>query len=447
MKKTLSIGASSSFPPVRAGLFGWWDAQSFSGSTWFDKSGNNRNATSSGAITKVSQSGINSLGTIDCLQGGTSSSITFPSGVLPATYTLFHVTRYTGGTRTRIVASSDGVNWLSGFWGGLSGVAFHNGWLTQSSYDHYYNNWVVSTDQNALYRANRVQTSTSSGGSASCRLGINTFGGETSDWQVAEVIVYDRTLSQSEYESVETYLTNKYRLEPEGLSVPTRGLMCYLDAGLTDSFTPGSNSTSSLLWRDLTNYKRNFTWGSSAWTKSGDLSFIPTSGRMASGPASNSLGLVANDGYTIIYIAATNNFGTNGAFKVFGDTGISRGIFVHPTWVGSPPILYWDQGGCCDGSQRLNVDISGQTGMRMWVLRRQLNGNRQIFRGNVQVASTTTAPASPPYNATAMQINPNDEGYNWDANLAAFMIYNHGITDQEISNIYTYFNSRGLVNS
>jgi hypothetical protein len=33
---------------------------------------------------------------------------------------------------------------------------------------------------------------------------------EGSDWMVAEVIVYDRTLSASEYQAVELWLSSKY---------------------------------------------------------------------------------------------------------------------------------------------------------------------------------------------------------------------------------------------
>jgi hypothetical protein len=135
----------------------------------------------------------------------------FPAGILPATYTLFHVTRYTGGSNQRIYTANSGTNWLSGHWSNLSGAAFHEGWISQPSGSLHGNNWVISTDQNSLYRSNGV-TRGSSGGSASAALGINTanWSGESSTYQTAEVIVYNRTLNAGEYASVESYLATKY---------------------------------------------------------------------------------------------------------------------------------------------------------------------------------------------------------------------------------------------
>jgi hypothetical protein len=48
--------------------------------------------------------------------------------------------------------------------------------------------------------------------------------------------------------------------------------------------------------------------------------------------------------------------------------------------------------------------------------------------------------------ATAAMINPNDEAYNWDGRIHAFMAYNRAISDSEISSIYSYFAVRGLTN-
>lgn len=192
-------------PPITSGLFAWYTASSFNGTSWNDLSGNGRNATTTG-VSKVSSSGNGASKTFDTLQGNTSSMVTWPSGVLPSTYTLFHVTRYTGGTRGRIYTGSNN-NWLSGFWSSKSGLAYHEGWLTQTSTDVHGNNWVISTDQNSLYRSNGV-TRGSSGGSASTNLTINF--NEQSDWQTTEAIVYNRTLSSTEYQQVEAWLSSKY---------------------------------------------------------------------------------------------------------------------------------------------------------------------------------------------------------------------------------------------
>jgi hypothetical protein len=211
---TLAASAATSVP-VLSGLYAWYDTSSFSGSTWSDKTTNARNATvTAGSVSIVSSAGVNGASkTFNTLQGTTGTTIAWPASVLPSTYTLFHVTRYNGAT-ARIVTSATSVNWLSGHWGGYSGVAYHQNWITQSSSSVHGANWVASTDQNALYRSNGVNRTIGSPGSPShTQLIINgsTFA-ELSDFQIAEVIVYDRTLNATEITQTEAYLSNRYGL-------------------------------------------------------------------------------------------------------------------------------------------------------------------------------------------------------------------------------------------
>lgn len=200
----------SRFPPITSGLVGLYDFSSWTGSQWQDVSGNGNHATSiTGTISTAAVSGNGSSKTINCLSGGTSAGLRFPSStILPSTYTLFHVTRYTGGARQRIITGVNN-NWLSGHWGGAAGVAYHEGWLTDQT-DRHVNNWVLSTDQNSLYRSNGV-TRGASGGSASTQLSVNRGAhAEYSDWNCATVIVYNRTLTAAEYGSVESWLSSLY---------------------------------------------------------------------------------------------------------------------------------------------------------------------------------------------------------------------------------------------
>lgn len=196
-------------PPVTAGLIGLYDDESFANNVWSDISGegNHTNAYS-GTLSLVDVSGNGSIKTIRAIQGNTAAGLQFPSAILPSTYTLFHVTRYTGGTKARIF---DGLtsNWLSGFWGGAAGVAYHDGWLTDQT-DRHGNNWVISTDQNSLYRSNGVQRGTGGGTSKQLTINRGYYSGERSDWQVSFVAVYNRTLSSNEYISVEQWLSSRY---------------------------------------------------------------------------------------------------------------------------------------------------------------------------------------------------------------------------------------------
>ena len=165
--------------------------------------------------------GVNNSTQPKYLYGSPSDGIQFPTSVLNSnqTYTLFHVAKYYGPfnlpVRKRIFDGM-GINWLSGFHGGRSGVAFHNKWMTPTT-DLHGNDWVISTDSNNIYRSYGINRHTTTGGvSSAFSINYGSFTGmgsnstETSDWAVAEVIVYNSVLSATDYEQVEDYLMAKY---------------------------------------------------------------------------------------------------------------------------------------------------------------------------------------------------------------------------------------------
>ena len=161
-----------------------------------------------------------SLGGRAYLSGANTSVLIWPLSILPPTYTLFHIAKYNNagvnGARKRIfTGNSAGSDWLSGFWEGITGVAYHEGWLTPGT-DCCGYNWVLSTDQNGLYRANGVQKSNSAAFLGYSQLGINSAGGsygpELSDWAVAAAVVFNRALSAIEITTMENWLSQLYGL-------------------------------------------------------------------------------------------------------------------------------------------------------------------------------------------------------------------------------------------
>lgn len=195
-------------------LIASYEGSTFSGTTWTDDVGTYDTSAYRGTPS-ISSTTLNGY---DILEGTTADGLQFPTAILPTTFTLFHVTRY-NGTERRIF---DGItkNWLNGFWNGLAGVAYHNGWLTSSGIDYEGTNWVISSSQDGLYRSNGIQRSTAVGGNTNDRLSINYgahVAGETSDWQCAEVIVFDKELSATEIDDVEQYLSYKYNLPLNGI--------------------------------------------------------------------------------------------------------------------------------------------------------------------------------------------------------------------------------------
>lgn len=210
-------------PPV-GGFTAWYDYQSWNNTTkvWSDKSGNGHNVscTNTTYVNSASISGNGSSKTIDCIDitsngSGTFGTMLWPSAILPSTYTLFHVCRYSGasGVSQRIIQGYV-QNWLSGFWSNNHNSFYHNGWISAIGGYGYNSNWRYSTDQNNLGRQQGTTYGTSGAGTPSYdRITINQgASGEPSECSIAEVIVYSSTLTSTQYEAVETYLKNRYGL-------------------------------------------------------------------------------------------------------------------------------------------------------------------------------------------------------------------------------------------
>jgi hypothetical protein len=181
---------------------------------WVDSSGNARN-TQAGRIagqptliSTIENQNASSL-SFKAVQGTTSESIRFDNPIFnDGNYTLFHISRYSGNSKGRII-TTDYSNWLSGHWNNNSGVAYHNGWVTQTQNLHD-TDWLISTDYEYNYRSNGVNRGSGGGDQMLPPLVVNN--GENSDFQIAEVIIFNRKLNLTEIEAVERFLASKYGL-------------------------------------------------------------------------------------------------------------------------------------------------------------------------------------------------------------------------------------------
>ena len=202
--------AQNIIQPNISGMIASYDATTFANNVWSDNTGSYDTDASRGTVS-ISATQLNGY---DILEGAPTDGMRFPTGIVTGSYTLFHLTRY-NGTELRIFQGVTN-NWLSGFWSGRAGVAHHDSWLGAYN-DIHGTDWVLSTDQNYLYRSNGVQRGTGSSGSAP-QIGLNygSFTGEYSDWQCAEVIVFNRHLNATEYGQVEQYLSYKYGIALNG---------------------------------------------------------------------------------------------------------------------------------------------------------------------------------------------------------------------------------------
>lgn len=206
----LKWGVRNDTPFIYNGLVGYFTGESWTGTQWNDISPSANHATT---ITGTPVNNSVTLNGFRCLSGGTTAGLRFPSGMLPTGYTLFHVAKYNGSTTRRIFDAYSG-NFLSGFHYGNTGVAYHEAWITPQVNNHG-TNWFISADQKDLYKSNGVQRSTTTGNMAAVSLSIN-YGSyvstESSDWAVACVIAYNRTLNSTEIQQMELYLNRKYNI-------------------------------------------------------------------------------------------------------------------------------------------------------------------------------------------------------------------------------------------
>lgn len=342
IRYTTAPNTSCSDLPVQTNLFACYRADDYDATNkyWPDASGNNRDIspdlfTASAPTLATTSANTNGASqSFKVLQGSTTQGLRFPADVLPANYTLFNLTRYNNGTERRIF---DGVagNWLSGFWNGLAGVAHHNSWLTQSVTDTHATGWVLSTDQNTLYKSNGYNRTFSSYPAQSRnRISIN-YGnsGETSAWQTAEVIVFNRELSPTEIYQVEQFLKTKYGLSGYGGQqiTPTISLQPSSDRGESNS---DLNTTGRITF-DV------------AFSKAITASTLTASDFINTGTASCTFGnLVVNDTSTAATISA--NCSSSGSVIVGLGVDAVTDTNVNPSVAAtSATVTYTDSGPSC----------------------------------------------------------------------------------------------------
>jgi hypothetical protein len=200
------------FLPSTANIVGFYTSDSLAGGVALhDLSGSGNHAVVSGSgVAKAAMA----TGTRNYMYGGTGAMVQFPYNVLPPNYTLFHVSKYNGTNKGRILASAnnklDATNWLSGFWARCNGVAYHNAWLTANppvSMNH--NGFILSTDQKGQYRSNKVLRGTLVTGVSTPYMSIND-GQEFSDWAVAMILVFNTELSATDIAFVEAWIDTMY---------------------------------------------------------------------------------------------------------------------------------------------------------------------------------------------------------------------------------------------
>jgi uncharacterized repeat protein (TIGR02543 family) len=348
---TAALGTGTNYSPSVPQPYMRLVASDFNDTTnaWTDSSGNNRNiagtATTSttgnirGNPTLVDTTGTTlapangSTAIFKTVKGGTTDGIVLGNEAL-AKYTLCHVARYAGDTRDRIFAGITG-NWLSGYWNTAPGVAYHEGWITGASVTSD-KNWRVICDIGggpSGLRSNGVDKTTVANNATGlpANITINLQGGRTtgsgvSDWEVAEVVIYEGILNQYQIETLENSLKTTYGIS--GYTSPTT-------PATAGSFTPAGNTTL---------YAR---WLPNAYTVSYDTSTV-TSGTMGAAwfSAGTAFSLPTNTFTRTGYTFKNWNTALNGSGTTYTNgqsLTLSASTTLYPQWnliaPGVPTVL------------------------------------------------------------------------------------------------------------
>jgi uncharacterized repeat protein (TIGR02543 family) len=256
--------AAGAFPNV-SGMSARFNANNFNttlnsaNGTWADTSGNGFHiagadiaGASTGAMSVQTSSNANgAANSFTVVQGTTASSISMLTAAeMTGKYTLFTVARYNAGQKLRIFQGQTG-NYLHGFHYLTTGVLYKEGWTTAQD-DPYVNNWVLGSECShdpspvansclGTYSAQGKQRSyVASTNATAFGLAVNTganVSGADSDYQIADVLVFNRVLTIKEVNLVETYISTKY------------GIAIFSD--VIASYDPGDSTTTNKLIKNL----------------------------------------------------------------------------------------------------------------------------------------------------------------------------------------------------
>lgn len=185
---------------------------------WRDKSGNNNHflQPQQEACPYLVKKGI---GNKPSIKFNTEQSISTTTH-FPAPVTVIYVARQTGGSNKRVLSAMVN-NWLLGYWNGNKNQAFYDGWVSEEGgtptddLPHVFSGIIRGSGQDSEFWADGEKIAINNNGIAGPDgLAINTgkFSEETSDCQVAEIIVFKRVISPSERQTVETYLKTKWNI-------------------------------------------------------------------------------------------------------------------------------------------------------------------------------------------------------------------------------------------
>jgi hypothetical protein len=209
--------------PVTNGLVLYWDAGNLdsypgTGTTIYDLSGNGNNGT---LVNGVGYNQTN--GGVLTFDGVDDYVISYNPNLSNTTSTVMGAARYSGGTRGRMINSTD-VNWLIGHWTNSTENYYALGWVSPVQYGANDTNWRIYAalgdqpgDSYSSYVNNTLSYGPNSNGSSGpdgISIGAQTYSGtsEFSTGQFSFVLVYNRILTAAEMTQNYNYFKGRFGL-------------------------------------------------------------------------------------------------------------------------------------------------------------------------------------------------------------------------------------------
>lgn len=161
---------------------------------------------------------LNGLGIVRMTTANTWAIATQPT---PTAYSMAFVTRQRGGTNRRVLQGATG-NYLYGYWSGRKNVVFaeaNPNQLGGSASDSAWDLFSHTRTQNAAYIWNYNGTTSYSASTSyngpltGLTINTGTYPGESSDCDVAEIVLYNSVVTTLQLQKIEGYLAWKWGLQ------------------------------------------------------------------------------------------------------------------------------------------------------------------------------------------------------------------------------------------
>ena len=222
IRSPYSIGRSTFTlsPPIMTNLALWIDMSDQTSMTFgsginvtaiSDKSLNNRGFTGAATFQAGTLNGYSVLQFV----AGTHSMVNANCNLSGTTLTMFSVNRmYDVGALGRCIQGVSN-NWIFGYWGGNHCAMFFNSFVvSEANRDtnwHMHSGWITAAGAAHVWEDTTDKGNTT-GQTGPNNLGINAggYGGERTDCQLGEILIYATQMSDPDRVSIQNYLKTKW---------------------------------------------------------------------------------------------------------------------------------------------------------------------------------------------------------------------------------------------